>query len=195
MISIFSHLTGCQLIYHCWRTTSALRYFPKDYVREFMAESVSFLLRNAPNNQLAQGTFLFSLCSFAEVYTKQANIEWQILKILMYGWINAQIHVSLLGLMKLLLEAAKKSSPVRTDGVISLLWHVMKGTSTKLHSRAGKVLKFLLSKLTFTTIHDKFPNGKITFYQWHVLLWFSCTSVALPLIACLHCPTSLCVMV
>jgi U3 small nucleolar RNA-associated protein 20 len=99
------------------RTTSALRYFPKDYVRAFMAESVSFLLRNAPNNQLAQG------------------------------------------LMKLLLEAAKKSSPVRTDGVISLLWHVMKGTSTKLHSRAGKVLKFLLSKSTFTTIHDKFPDG------------------------------------
>ncbi|KAG2589626.1 small subunit processome component 20 homolog [Panicum virgatum] len=105
------------------RTTSALRYFPKDYVREFMAESVSFLLRNAPNNQLAQG------------------------------------------LMKLLLEAAKKSSPVRTDGVISLLWHVMKGTSTKLHSRAGKVLKFLLSKLTFTTIHDKFPNGSSTIHE------------------------------
>ncbi|XP_039847986.1 small subunit processome component 20 homolog isoform X2 [Panicum virgatum] len=105
------------------RTTSALRYFPKDYVREFMAESVSFLLRNAPNNQLAQG------------------------------------------LMKLLLEAAKKSSPVRTDGVISLLWHVMKGTSTKLHSRAGKVLKFLLSKSTFTTIHDKFPDGSSTIHD------------------------------
>uniref|UniRef100_K3XDN4 Uncharacterized protein n=1 Tax=Setaria italica TaxID=4555 RepID=K3XDN4_SETIT len=110
------------------RITAALRYFPKDYVREFMAESVSFLLRNAPNNQLTQG------------------------------------------LMKFLFEAAKKSSPVRIDGVISLLLHVMKGTSTKLHSRAGKVLKFLLSKSTFTTIHDKFPTDKVKIIELVELL-------------------------
>ncbi|CAO2170436.1 unnamed protein product [Urochloa humidicola] len=105
------------------RITAKLRYYPKDYVREFMAESVSFLLRNAPNSQLTQG-----------------------LSILLH-------------------QAAKKSSPVRIDGVISLLWQVMKGTSTKLHSRAGKVLKFLLSKSTFTTIHDKFPNGSSTIHE------------------------------
>jgi hypothetical protein len=55
----------------------------------------------------------------------------------------------------------------------------MKGTSTKLHSRAVKVLKFLLSKSTFTTIHDKFPNGQITLYLWHVVIFLhiSCTAL------------------
>ncbi|KAL0392567.1 UNVERIFIED_CONTAM: hypothetical protein Sradi_2479500 [Sesamum radiatum] len=32
-----------------------LRYYPKDYVREFMAESVSFLLRKTPVQQLKKG--------------------------------------------------------------------------------------------------------------------------------------------
>uniref|UniRef100_A0A0A9EEA2 HTH arsR-type domain-containing protein n=1 Tax=Arundo donax TaxID=35708 RepID=A0A0A9EEA2_ARUDO len=105
------------------RVTAMLRYFPKDHVREFMAESVSFLLRNAPSNQLTHG------------------------------------------LMKVLLEAVKKSSLIRIDGVTALLWHVIKGTSAKLHSRAGKVLKFLLSKSIFTTIHDKFPDGSSTIHE------------------------------
>ena len=69
----------------------------------------------------------------------------------------------LLGLRKALLEAAKNSSPVRIDGVTALLWHVMRGTYTKLHSRAGKVMKFLLSKSVLTTVDDKFPDGQITF--------------------------------
>lgn len=62
--------------------------------------------------------------------------------------------------MKVLLEAAKQTSLTRTDGVVSLLWHVMKGTSTKLHSKAGKVLKFLLSKSIISTLRDKFPDGQ-----------------------------------
>jgi U3 small nucleolar RNA-associated protein 20 len=37
------------------RITAPLRFFPKDYVREFMAESVSFVLRNAPNGQQIEG--------------------------------------------------------------------------------------------------------------------------------------------
>lgn len=102
------------------RITAALRFFPKDYVREFMAESVSFLLRNAPNSQLTQG------------------------------------------LRKALLEAAKNPSPIRIDGVTALLWHVMRGTYAKLHSRAGKVMKFLLSKSILTSIDVKFPNGSST---------------------------------
>ncbi|KAL6881997.1 hypothetical protein ACP4OV_011469 [Aristida adscensionis] len=105
------------------RVTAPLRYFPKDYIREFMAESVSFLLRNAPNNQLTNG------------------------------------------LMKVLLEAAKKSSTIRIEGVTALLWHVMRGTSSKLHSRAEKILKFLLSKSIITTIHDKFPDGSSTIHE------------------------------
>lgn len=38
------------------RITAKLRYYPKDYVREFMAESVSFLLRKALTQQLKKGT-------------------------------------------------------------------------------------------------------------------------------------------
>ncbi|KAI0527474.1 hypothetical protein KFK09_003075 [Dendrobium nobile] len=37
------------------KITAQLRYYPKDYVQEFMAEVVSFLLRNAPLNQLKNG--------------------------------------------------------------------------------------------------------------------------------------------
>lgn len=46
------------------RITAKLRYYPKDYVREFMAESVSFLLRKAPVQQLKKG-IAFSYDSFA----------------------------------------------------------------------------------------------------------------------------------
>ncbi|KAF8392350.1 hypothetical protein HHK36_022692 [Tetracentron sinense] len=37
------------------KVTVHLRYYPKDYVREFMAEAISFLLRNAPVDQLIRG--------------------------------------------------------------------------------------------------------------------------------------------
>ncbi|XP_035546350.1 U3 small nucleolar RNA-associated protein 20-like isoform X4 [Juglans regia] len=34
------------------KVTVKLRFYPKDYVQEFMAEALSFLLRNAPDEQL-----------------------------------------------------------------------------------------------------------------------------------------------
>ncbi|MBA0664450.1 hypothetical protein Goklo_004447, partial [Gossypium klotzschianum] len=37
------------------RVTVRLRYYPKDHVQEFMAEATSFLLRNAPVEQLIKG--------------------------------------------------------------------------------------------------------------------------------------------
>ncbi|GLU08657.1 hypothetical protein SLE2022_255570 [Rubroshorea leprosula] len=37
------------------KITVKLRYYPKDYVQEFMAEATSFLLRNAPIEQLIKG--------------------------------------------------------------------------------------------------------------------------------------------
>ncbi|EYU32257.1 hypothetical protein MIMGU_mgv1a0000161mg, partial [Erythranthe guttata] len=40
---------------HVLRITRKLRYYPKDYIRELMAESVSFLLRKAPVQQLKKG--------------------------------------------------------------------------------------------------------------------------------------------
>ncbi|KAF0916337.1 hypothetical protein E2562_005936 [Oryza meyeriana var. granulata] len=102
------------------RITAPLRFFPKDYVREFMAESVSFVLRNAPISQLIQGV------------------------------------------RKVLLEAAKNPLPAHIDGATALLCHVMKGTYTRLHSRAGKVMEFLLSKSNLSTIQEKFPDGSST---------------------------------
>ncbi|GAV59009.1 LOW QUALITY PROTEIN: DRIM domain-containing protein, partial [Cephalotus follicularis] len=42
-------------IVHVLKVTVKLRYYPKDYVQEFMAEATSFLLRNAPFEQLIKG--------------------------------------------------------------------------------------------------------------------------------------------
>nr|CAD1819808.1 unnamed protein product [Ananas comosus var. bracteatus] len=84
---------------HILIITAQLRFYPKDYVREFMAEAVSFVLRNSPINQLYKG------------------------------------------LTKVVKEVAKTPSPARKGGVTALLWHVMKGTSSRLHSRAEKVFR------------------------------------------------------
>ncbi|KAJ1404604.1 Armadillo-type fold [Sesbania bispinosa] len=37
------------------KVTSKLRYYPKEYVQHFMAEAMSFVLRNAPDEQLKRG--------------------------------------------------------------------------------------------------------------------------------------------
>lgn len=37
------------------RVTMKLRFYSKKYVQDFMAEAVSFLLRNAPVDQLREG--------------------------------------------------------------------------------------------------------------------------------------------
>lgn len=43
------------------KVTLKLRYYPKDYVQDFMAEAVSFLFRNAPIDQLKQGVWKIML--------------------------------------------------------------------------------------------------------------------------------------
>lgn len=45
----------CAFFFFIHRVTTKLRYYPKDYIREFMAESVSYLLRKAPVPQLKRG--------------------------------------------------------------------------------------------------------------------------------------------
>ncbi|KAE8688414.1 small subunit processome component 20-like protein isoform X2 [Hibiscus syriacus] len=42
-------------VIHVLKVTLRLRYYPRDYVQEFMAETTSFLLRNAPVEQLIKG--------------------------------------------------------------------------------------------------------------------------------------------
>lgn len=94
-------------VVHILKVTSRLRFYPKDYVQEFMAESVSFILRNAPLMQLKKG------------------------------------------IRKVLIEVAKTSSDVRKHGVSELLWYAMRGTSSRLHSRAQEMLHVLMDKSVY----------------------------------------------
>ncbi|CAF2030811.1 unnamed protein product [Brassica napus] len=87
------------------RDTLDLRYHPKDYINELMSESMSFLLRNARNEQLEKG-------------------------------IN-----------RILSEVA---DPAKQDGAVDLLYYAMRGTSGSLHSKAGRVLSFLLKDSTLS---------------------------------------------
>ena len=47
------------------RVTLKLRYYPKEYVQEFMAEAISFLFRNAPAEQLQEGKTMLYCLSFS----------------------------------------------------------------------------------------------------------------------------------
>ncbi|ERN01577.1 U3 small nucleolar RNA-associated protein 20 [Amborella trichopoda] len=84
------------------KMTVLLRYYPKDYVQEFMAEVVSFLLRNAPIKQVIKGI---------------------------------RILVS---------EVTRSTSSERKIAVSALLLHILKGPSSRLHSRAKKVIHLLV---------------------------------------------------
>lgn len=46
------------------RVTAKLRYYPKEYIQQFMAEAMSFVLRNAPDEHLKRGIDLY-IFSFA----------------------------------------------------------------------------------------------------------------------------------
>ncbi|XP_010938573.1 uncharacterized protein [Elaeis guineensis] len=109
-------------VVHILKITVRLRFFSRDYIQEFMAESVSFVLRNAPINQLTKG------------------------------------------IRKLIFEVAKTSSSVRITGVAALLWHVMRGSSSRLHSRAEKVLQFLMDK-SIVSIRNEYPQGMEAFLE------------------------------
>ncbi|CAI8597993.1 unnamed protein product [Vicia faba] len=88
--------------------TSKLRYYPKEYVRQFMAEAMSFVLRNAPKEQLE------------------------------------------IGVRIVLAEAVKEPSLCRESAVGLLLYNIMKGYSSRLHSKAERVLQLLTSETIYT---------------------------------------------
>ncbi|KAK1375649.1 DRIM domain-containing protein [Heracleum sosnowskyi] len=98
------------------KVTVKLRYYQKDYIQEFMAESVSFVLRNAPEKQLEKG------------------------------------------IQEIMLEVVKKPLEMRTSGASALLFCIMRGTSSNLHSRAKKVIRVLLDK-SILTIGDRLSKG------------------------------------
>ncbi|ESQ54097.1 hypothetical protein EUTSA_v10024182mg [Eutrema salsugineum] len=88
------------------RDTVELRYYPKDYINEFMSESMSFLLRNARDEELEKG------------------------------------------IKRVLSEVA---DPPKKAGGVGLLYYVMmRGTCGSLHSKAERVLRFLLKDSTLS---------------------------------------------
>ncbi|XP_047154008.1 small subunit processome component 20 homolog isoform X2 [Vigna umbellata] len=93
------------------RVTSKLRYYPNKYVRQFMGEAMSFVLRNAPDEQLERG------------------------------------------ISRLIDDAVKKPSLCR-EGVEALLFNIMKGSTSRFHSKAERVLQLLTSEAIYP-IGDK----------------------------------------
>ncbi|XP_023633717.1 U3 small nucleolar RNA-associated protein 20 isoform X2 [Capsella rubella] len=98
------------------RDTLQLRYHPKEYISEFMSESMSFLLRNATDEQLEKGINMI----LSEV----------------------------------------SHQPNKAGGV-GLLYYIMRRTCGRLHSKAGRVLEFLLKDSTLSSCDD-FPQGPDT---------------------------------
>ncbi|XP_058734295.1 uncharacterized protein LOC131606025 [Vicia villosa] len=90
------------------KATPKLRYYPKEYVQQFMAEAVSFVLRMAPYEQLK------------------------------------------IGIRRVIAEAVKEPSQCRESGVGLLLYNIMKGYSSRLHSKAERVLQLLTSETIYT---------------------------------------------
>ncbi|KAI5337169.1 hypothetical protein L3X38_016438 [Prunus dulcis] len=108
-----------QKLVHVLNVTVNLRYYPKDYIQEFMAEGMSFLLRNAPFEQLKKGV------------------------------------------KKIMFEVVQKSIPVRKYGVSALLYFVMRGASSRFHSKAEQVLHLLMDDLILG-IGENFSQGSDT---------------------------------
>ncbi|XP_010257842.1 PREDICTED: small subunit processome component 20 homolog [Nelumbo nucifera] len=109
-------------VVHVLKITVHLRYYPKDYIQEFMADAISFLLRNAPEKQLKKG------------------------------------------IRKIINEVVKRPSDVRKSGVSALLWYTMRGTPSRLHSRAEQVLLLLVNNSIFE-IGDKSAQGSDTIVE------------------------------
>lgn len=97
-----------------------MRYYPKEYVQEFIAEAMSFLLRSR----------------------------------------NTSVEQFIKGIM---VEVVEEPSEIRKTGVSALLSNAMKGTSSRLHSRAEQILQSLMGKSLFR-IGDKSTQGKL-FYS------------------------------
>ena len=62
----FPYLHNYLSLINCCRVTAKLRYYPKEYVQELMAQAMGFLLRTrtAPFEQLDKGLYI----SFVEFF-------------------------------------------------------------------------------------------------------------------------------
>ncbi|XP_057754877.1 uncharacterized protein LOC130974144 isoform X1 [Arachis stenosperma] len=102
------------------KVTKDLRYYPKEYVQQFMAEVMSFVLRNAPEEQLKRG------------------------------------------IGRIIAEAVKDPSACSESAVGELLYNIMKGYSSRFHSKAERVIQLLTSKAIFS-IGDKAIRKRANF--------------------------------
>ena len=80
------------------------------------------------------------------------------------------------GIGRVIAEAVKKPSTCRESGVGALLYNIMKGYSSRFHSKAERVLKLLTSKAIYSigdkaigkkanySTDDKADEGKLVFY-------------------------------
>lgn len=77
------------------------------------------------------------------------------------------------GVSKVIMEVAKSSSMRRT-GVTALLWHVMRGAPSMLHSKAETVWHLLMDKSIFS-LGEKYPEGKFLLYMLLTLFFYFCS--------------------
>ncbi|CAL0327253.1 unnamed protein product [Lupinus luteus] len=86
------------------KVTEKLRYYPKKYVQQFMAEAMSYVLRNVPKDeQLERG-------------------------------------------IGIVMDEAVKDPSSCIESVAELLYNIMKGYSSRFHSKSKRVLKLLTSE-------------------------------------------------
>lgn len=126
-----------------------MRYYPKDYISEFMSESMSFLLRNAQDKQLEKGEKLRVIC-FPMSTLGIAHL------------IHSPVDSSNLNITGFKMILSEVAHPSKKAGGVGLLYYVMRGTCGRLHSKAERVLSFLLKDSTLS-FFDNFPQGMISF--------------------------------
>jgi U3 small nucleolar RNA-associated protein 20 len=74
-------------------------------------------------------------------------LVWVVIKlVILFGWT---------GIRRVTAEAVKKPSPCRESGVELLLYNIMKGSSSRFHSKAERVLQLLTSETIHSIGHDQ----------------------------------------
>ncbi|KAL6493967.1 hypothetical protein OROGR_031876 [Orobanche gracilis] len=129
------------------RVTANLRYYPKDHVREFMAESASFLLRITPVQQLKKGKVF---PDFVQLFNFSNIIP------------SSRPHC--ISITELMAEVVEEPSEMRKSAVGSLLSHVMRITSSKLHSKIETLLPLLVDD-SFFLLGDQSIEGSRDFVE------------------------------
>ncbi|KAH9312457.1 hypothetical protein KI387_027492, partial [Taxus chinensis] len=68
---------------------------------------------------------------------------------------NSSAKQLIKGIQKVIGEVVVKPSKKKTTGCSALLWHILKGSASRFHSRAEQVLRIVLDKFTYSTTTKK----------------------------------------